>query len=140
MESRTKALLAFYAVATVVFGCATTSLVPTPTEQVMAALTELQAGWKTGDADRIAGTYSDDYIGAAGDKSGLRAFFEGYAAQGLLQLTQVGIGECKVVTDGDSATAGPVHYDAAAGRQSWSYTMRREADGVWRLIGDEQLY
>ena len=141
---RTTAVL-LIAMAALVIGCTMTQ-VPTseearmakqhnPTEEVRAVLADLQAAWQAGDAGRAVAVYSDDYVHPSGaDKSGVRAYFEGLAAQGGFQNTAVGIKECKIVVDGDSANAGPVTFDSATGRESRSFGFGKEADGVWRIV------
>jgi len=111
-----------------------------PTEEVRAVLAGFRKAFKAQDVDRIMAVYSGDYSNSSGtDKSGLRVFFNGLSEQGVLESTTVSLEKCEIAVDGDSATAGPVTYDLPTGIQSWSYRMKRETDGMWRIIYDEPV-
>ncbi len=141
LQIRLSLMVAVVTVAAMFIGCATTPVGPTPTEEVTAALADSQAAWQAHDLEKIIAGFSGDYSNSQGlDKSGLRGFFEGLAAQGILQSITMGIEACEIVVDGDSATATPITYDAPTGKTSYQYTLKKEADGVWRFINSEQIY
>lgn len=113
---------------------------PAPEEQVMATLQAYKAGWIEQDIDKIMATYSDDFTNpAGGTKAGVRTFFDGYKAQGVMQSTRVNLKECKITIDGDIASASPVKYHAAS-TSSWLYRLKKDADGVWRIISSRQVF
>jgi len=111
-----------------------------PTEEVTAVMADLQPAWQEQDVGKIMAAYSDDYSAAPGSKSDLRAFFDGLGAQGALQNTTVGMEECEFSVDGDSATAGPVVYESPTSRTLYQYKLKKEVDGVWRIVNSEQVY
>jgi len=141
MGSRTKALLAI-AVAAMVFGCATMSAGPTPAEEVMEALADFQAALKAQDVEKAIDVYSDDFAGPQGvDKYMVRSMFEGVAAQGMLQsVSVVGLDQCEILADGDSAKVEPLIVESPTGRLSYRCEMKKEADGAWRIVNADVVY
>ncbi len=128
-----------------VFGCAAmTPSGPTPEEEARSALMAYQAAWEAQDMDKIMSAFSDDdYSNPSGmDKAAVRTFLEGLAAQGVLQTVKVNLEECEIIADGDSVTATPVIYDSptATGKTTYRYTLKKESDGIWRIVIDEQIY
>lgn len=130
------------AVSAMVWGCATMGgpSGPTPVEAATAALAEYHAGVQAQDIDRIMATISDDFSNSQGGKQGMRSFMEGVAAQGLFEGMVINVEECEVVVEGDNATAKPVVYGTAMGEMSYMYKMKKEVDGVWRIINSELTY
>jgi len=129
-----------------VFGCAAmTPSGPTPEEEAKAALMVYQAAWEAQDMDKIMSVFSDDYSNSSGmDKAAARTFLEGLAAQGVLQTVKVNLEECEITANGDSVTATPVIYDSrtgkTTGKTTYRYTLKKEIDGLWRIVIDEQIY
>ena len=109
------------------------------TEEVTAVLAGFRKAFKEQDVDKIMAAYSDDYSDPKGtDKSGLRGFLEGLAEQGALQNTTVGIEECEIVVQEDSATAGPVTHSSPNSETQHQYKLKREkrtVPGVLSAMG-----
>jgi len=106
--------------------------------EATAVLADLQTAWQKQDVGKIMAAYSDDYSDASGGSiSELRAFFDGLSEQGALQNTTMGIEKCEIEVDGDNATVGPVTYDSPTGGATYSYRLKREADGAWRIYNSE---
>lgn len=111
------------------------------TEEVAAALADHQAAWQEQDVDRMVAIYSEDWRNSYGvDKPGLRAYFESLVAQDAARSAWVGMGE--VVVNGDRATVMSITYDLPRprGRESYRFSMKKEADGVWRFVYDEPVH
>jgi len=113
---------------------------PTPVEQVTGALAAYHAAIKAQDVENIMAAISDDFRSSTSDKDGLRAFFEGAVAQGVFLGMRIGAERCKVVVTGNTATATPVTYGGSGSSSSYKYSMRKEADGMWRIVSSEQIY
>ena len=113
----------------------------TPAEEVAEALADLHAAMKVQDVEEIIAIHSDDYSKYQGaDQSRLRSCYEGLVAQDILQNTTIDTEECKIVVEGDHATAGPVDYETPQmGKTSHQHWMKKEADGAWRIVYDEPI-
>jgi len=110
-----------------------------PIEEIHAALAGYKTAYEAGDIGKIMAAYSDGYSNPEGtDKSGLRAYFNGFDPR-LFPATTVGISECEIAVDGKSATASPVSYDSPLGLTLLQYRMKREANAVWRFVYSEEI-
>jgi ketosteroid isomerase-like protein len=140
--SRMTIALAVFAMATMVGGCATTGgpSGPTPVESATAVLAEFHEAAKAQDVEKMMAVISEDFSNSQGDKQSMRSFMEGAAAQGIFEGMVINVDKCEVVFEGDSATAKPVGYETMMGNLSYTYTMKKEADGVWRIVSSEQIY
>lgn len=106
-----------------------------PRKAALAVLAELHKAQKAQDLDRIMATYSEAWTNLEGaDKSGLRSYFEGALAQGAYRDLTVDRQDCDIAVDGNSVTVTPVAYRSPTrGTTYTSFTMQKEADGVWRI-------
>lgn len=141
-SSRTPRLLCILAAAATVCSCVTvTHNEPTQEEMVMAALHAFTAGIEQQDIDRTMSAYSEDYSksGIGSSKADVRGYFNTLDAQGAFRDTIANLEECEIVVEGERATAGPVHYSSPMGVSSWTYRLKRDADGVWRIVDDMQI-
>ena len=122
-----------------VIGCATMGRM-TPREEIVAAITDLQASIMAQDMDKILGIYSDDFSDSQGvTKAMVRSTFEGMASQGTLQnITIEGLEKSEITVDDNSATITPLIVGTPQGKISYNCTMKKEADGVWRFVSAEQ--
>ncbi len=135
-------LLCILVIAVTVCSCAAMAPSgPTPEEMIMATLQTFKTGIEQLDIDSIMKAYSEDYSksGVGSSKADVRAYLNTMIAQGSSGDTIADLEECDVVVDGERATVGPVHYRAPMGVSSWSYWLKRDADGVWRIVDDEQI-
>ena len=122
-----------------VIGCATMSRM-TPREEVVAAITDFQASLKVQDIEKIMGLYSDDFSDSRGaTKALVRSMFEGMASQGTLQdITIEGLENSEITVDDNIATVTPLIVGTPQGKLSYNCALKKEADGVWRIISAEQ--
>jgi ketosteroid isomerase-like protein len=110
-----------------------------PAEEVSDALVSIFEAMQAGNVDGMVAAYSDDYSDSQGGyKAILRGAFEMMVAQGVFKDWTFRMDECEFDVDGDSATASPVHFDSPLGKTAYSYKMKKEADGVWRIVNSEQ--
>ena len=122
-----------------VIGCATMGRM-TPREEIVAAITDLQAAVKAQDMDKIMGIYSDDFSDSQGaTKAMVRSMFEGMVSQGTLQdITLEGLENSEIAATDSSATVRPLIVVTPQGKISYNCVLKKEADGVWRIISAEQ--
>ena len=122
-----------------VIGCATMSRM-TPREEVVAAITDFQASLKVRDIEKIMGLYSDDFSDSRGaTKAVVRGMFEGLASQGTLKdITIEGLENSEITVDDNIATVTPLIVGTPQGKLSYNCALKKEADGVWRVISTEQ--
>lgn len=138
MKSQIGMVLMVLALMTAAGGCATSPVGPSPADEVAGMLADYQAACEAGDVEAMLAAFSDSWSNAQGmDKRSLRSYFEGLSNQGLLQDTTVEIGE--VVIDGGNATVTPLSYDGPTGKLSFTSTLKKEADGMWRFVGGEPI-
>ena len=122
-----------------VIGCATMGRI-TPREEVVAAITGLQDSLKAQDVDKIMDIYSDDFTDFRGaTKPVVRSMFEGMVSQGTLQdITIEGLENSEITVDDYSATVRPLIVVTPQGKIFYNCVLKKEADGVWRIISAEQ--
>lgn len=110
---------------------------PAAEKAIVAVLADYHKALKGGDVEKAMTAFSDDYSNSQGaDKSGMRMFIEGAAAQNAFAALSVNMVECEVAVDGDRAVAKPVIYDAST---AYEYKMKKGADGAWRIVNSEQI-
>ena len=107
--------------------------------QLTAALGQWKAALEAQDIDKMMEPYSDDYEGERGEgKEGVRQFLKGMMDQGYLEDIDMDISEAEIEIDGDEATVGPIKYAGDWGEMETMRTLKKESDGVWRVVGVEQ--
>ena len=113
----------------------------TPDKEVAIMLANCQAAFKAGDLEKIMDCYSNDYTDAQGaNKDMVRSDLEGMASQGMLQnFTFVELEEWVITVNGDNATVTPLVIDSPMGKITFHCTLKKETDGVWRLVSSEQI-
>jgi ketosteroid isomerase-like protein len=136
------AVMTIAVILVMITGCATISSGPTPREQVAAAITDLQAALKAHDIEKIMGFYSDDFTDSQGaNKAAARGMFENLQSQGILQdIAIAGLDKSEITVEGDSATVTPLIVNLPSGQITYGCTLKKEADGVWRLTSADQIY
>ena len=111
----------------------------TDEEQLTAALGQWKAATEAQDLDKMMEPYSDDYEGeSGGGKEGVRQFLSGMMDEGALDDIEVDISEAEINIEGDKATVGPILYAGSWGELEMMRILKKEADGVWRVVGAEQ--
>lgn len=121
-------------------GCATGGKGSNPRDEIMAALDGYHAAMVAGDVERMVDVFSDDYSSADGNvKSAMAGMFQSWLDAGVFDGIEFDLSSCEITVDGNEATVGPVNYVMRLGTAGNRYTMRKEADGVWRIIYNEPL-
>jgi ketosteroid isomerase-like protein len=107
--------------------------------QLTAALGQWKAATEAQDIDKMMEPYSEDYEGGRGEgKEGVREFLSGMKEEGALEDIDMDISEAEIEIDGDEATIGPIIYAGNWGEIEMVRTLKKESDGVWRVVGAEQ--
>ncbi len=135
-SSRATIVSAVCAVAAMVMGCATMDPGPTPAEEVLAALNTYHEAEKAENVDGMLAAFSEDFP----EKYTLPGLFESLAASGILQTFVADMTKCEIAVEGDSATAGPVTHTTSTSAATYMFTLKKEADGVWRFANVQQIY
>lgn len=109
-------------------------------EAVEAAVVGFLSTVEAQDTDAIVAAHSNDYADAAGnDKASRRGYFENLFAMGVLNGAKFDTANMEIALDGDVATAAPVQYVTRAGTAIYEYKLKKESDGVWRILASTQL-
>jgi ketosteroid isomerase-like protein len=117
-------------------GCQTGA---TDEAQLTAALGQWKVALEAQDLDKMMEPYSDDYEGESGEgKEGVRQFLSGLIDEGALEDIDMDISEAEINIEGDKATVGPILYAGSWGEIEMMRILKKEADGVWRVVGAEQ--
>ncbi len=117
-------------------GCQTGA---TDEAQLTAALGQWKAALEAQDLDKMMEPYSDDYEDERGEgKEGVRQFLSGLIDEGALEDIDMDISEAEINIEGDKATVGPILYAGSWGEVEIMRILKKEADGVWRVVGTEQ--
>jgi ketosteroid isomerase-like protein len=107
--------------------------------QLTAALGQWKAAIEAQDVDKMMAPYSDAYEGQRGEgKEGVRQFLKGMMDQGYLEDIDMDIENAEITIEGDTATVGPIRYSGNWGEMETMRTLKKESDGVWRVVGVEQ--
>jgi len=134
--SRTSGLLAAAIVAALVCGCAMFERGPTDQELIECAVADYCTAVAEGDIDGIMAIYSEDFEGETGEtKEDVHAFLSGAIDQGYMDDVEASADDCEITIDGDTATVDPVVFSSDFGDMSIGFTMKKEADGAWRIVG-----
>jgi len=134
-RSRVALVLAATMVVALVCGCATMGKGPSDEELIMETLNGYTAGLVSQDIDKLMAAYSEDFEGENGaTKEDLRELLSGAIDQGYLEDVEADLEECEIKIEGGKAAVGPVGYSAAMGSITVEYTMKKDPDGVWRIV------
>ena len=107
--------------------------------QLTAALGQWKAATEAQDIDKMMEPYSEDYEGNRGEgKEGVRQFLSGMIEEGALEDVDMDISEAEIEIEGDNATVGPIIYAGDWGEIEMKRILKKEDDGVWRVVGAEQ--
>ncbi len=142
-------LAAAAVLASVAVSCATFGG-PSDEELVCQTVTQMNAAMSTGDVDAVMAFYSEDYEGRGRGgttitKEELRERYERFlprmaeraAESGWQRRTDMSQAVAKI--DGDTATFGPVIREGRWGTMTTQYNLKKDADGVWRIVGTERI-
>ncbi len=107
--------------------------------QLTAALGQWKAATEAQDIDKIMEPYSEDYEGGRGEgKEGVRQFLSGMIEEGAMEDIDMDISEAEINIEGDKATVGPIIYAGNWGEIEMKRILKKESDGVWRVVSAER--
>lgn len=110
-------------------------------EEIKTVIAQVHEALKAGEIEKAMAGVSDDYSAAdAADKSALRLMVEGWITQGVFSNGAYNMDRCQVTVTGDSALASPVVFESYMGSSAQEYRMKREGDGVWRIVTAEPIF
>lgn len=105
-----------------------------PTSEALAAMDTYHKAMKAESLSGMMTAFSDDWTNAQGsNKSEVRNFIAGAIAAGTFGNVEINMNDCKTTVTDDAVVLGPVYY----GNNGYSYTVKKEADGVARIINTE---
>ena len=134
-RSRLATVLAATMVVALVCGCATMGKGLSDEELIEQTLTAYNAAMVAEDIDKMMAAYSEDFEGENGEgKEDISELLGGAVDQGYLEDLEVDVEDCEIKIEGGKAAVGPVVYSSAMGSITIEYTMKKDADGVWRII------
>lgn len=117
-------------------GCATGGKGPSNEELISAALNNWKTGMETKDLEKIKVTLSNDFNHYEwGNKDSMVSFLDTTFGQGDLDGAKVNLDTAKTTIEGDTATAYPVELSAAFGSATIEFSLKKESDGQWRVVG-----
>ena len=131
--------------AVVVAGCAALGG-KSDADLVCDVMTQMDAAMSAGEVDAVMACYSEDYEGrgrggSTMTKEGMRERLERFlprAAEGGGQR-RTDMSQAAATVDGDTATFGPVMRQGRQGTRTTQYNLKKEADGMWRIVGTERV-
>ncbi len=107
----------------------------TSKREVLAAMQAHVEARINGNVDAVIDSYSEDWKDSKGfGKPSLREGHLGFAAGETKANIEIDLSVADIVVDGDSATCSPVSIYTPKGSITYGYTLKKELDGVWRLI------
>jgi len=146
-----KCLLMLAALAVVTAGCASLGG-KSDAELVCETMTQMDAAMSSGDVDAVMACHSEDYEGRGRDettmtKEDLRERYERWLPRMAERAEEDGGGRRRTdmsqavpEVDGDTATFGPVlRPGRQGGTRATQYNLKKEADGMWRIVGTERI-
>lgn len=108
--------------------------------EVLATMRGHSKAMTAGDVDTLLGFYSEDWQNSQGvGKGSLNDSFFGINNKIGSRGTQIDLSAAEAVFDGDRVTFTPVTHLSSGGSIIYSHTLKKEADGVWRLVFTETI-
>ena len=118
---------------TMVCGCAMLGG-PSDEDLISGTIDEMTTAMQAHDVDQIMAGYSEDFEGERGGKEELRQMMEYIIDEGYLDSIEIDTENAVAAVDGATATYGPVDLSGEFGSMTFEYVLRKEADGVWRIM------
>ncbi|MDQ1256821.1 MAG: Nuclear transport factor 2 family protein [Candidatus Hydrogenedentes bacterium] len=124
----------------VLAGCATGPKGPTDQELITQTVTQLKDALFAGDSEKLLACFSEDFSHyEVPDKQTLADYVQmgvdmGYIDQLEEQNAVMEFAEAEIKIEGDTATMYPIEASADAGSVTVELTLKKEADGVWRIV------
>ena len=118
-------------------GSASTPLVATTGDEVLAALRAYDTATRAGDIDGQVAFFSESWRSSSGTtKADLREHLQKQIDRGGDEDKRLVLDDAKVAVEGDSASVDPVALRSPTGGGFFEFKMTREPDGVWRCDGE----
>ena len=129
-------ILSLAMVLTVIFGAASVPASADPAEdEALAVMRDYGKAMKAGDMDALLALYSEDWAGMWGfGRSSLEEDLQELIKKGGYEDTEFDLDNAEVVVDGDTVTFAPVTLKSSAKSSFVKHTVKKEADGVWRIV------
>ena len=109
-------------------------------DEVLATMRGHSKAMTAGDLDTLLGFYSEDWQNSQGaGKDSLKNGFNGISNKIGSKGTQIDLSAAEAVIDGDKVTFTPVTHSSSSGSIIYTHTLKKEADGVWRLVFTETI-
>ena len=109
-------------------------------DEVLATMRGHSKAMTAGDVDTLLGFYSEDWQNSQGaGKDSLKDGFNGISNKIGSKGTQIDLSAAEAVIDGDKVTFTPVTHSSSSGSIIYTHTLKKEADGVWRLVFTETI-
>jgi DUF1680 family protein/sucrose-6-phosphate hydrolase SacC (GH32 family) len=105
-----------------------------PADEILAALRGFAEAMEAGDAAGVLDFYSEDWSRDGLTKEDLREYYEGDFALGGFKDMELLLDLAEVVTYSDGAKVGPVAFKMSGQTVSYTYEMKKESDGKWRVV------
>jgi len=116
-------------------GCATLGGM-TDEEKVAQTVKEWMAATEAHDLDAIMAVVSEDFVGDGGaNKEAFQGYIAGLIESGMFDGVEVSDSRAVITVDGDSAEARHLDLSSYAGAVVVDLTLKRDADGKWRISG-----
>lgn len=116
-------------------GCAGLAKGPSDQELIDQALNNWKVGMETKDIAKIETLISEAFSHYEyGNREQLLGFLSSTFSQGDLDNAQVVLDQAKTTIEGDSATVYPTELTAAFGSATIEFSLKKESDGVWRVV------
>ena len=107
----------------------------TSEREVLAAMQAHVAARINGNVEAVIDSYSEDWKDSKGfDKSSLREGHLAFTVGETKADIEINLSVADIVVEGDSATCSPVSIYTPKGSITYGYTLKKELDGVWRLV------
>lgn len=107
---------------------------PEPEQAVAATMAAYAAAISNTDVDALSKTYSDAWQGS---KDTTKAQLMEHYSQS--SETRAYINKARTQVEGDIATISPVFVSSPKGTVTYTHTLKRESDGVWRICHTETI-
>jgi beta-fructofuranosidase len=103
--------------------------------EILAVMEAYAAARINGDVDGVLDFYSEDWEDSKGfRKSSLKKRHLAFTVGATKTDIEIDLSVADIIVEGDTATCSPVSIYTPKGSITYSYTLKKELDGVWRLI------
>jgi len=119
-------------------GCATTGRAVDERAAVQKTLADWKAAIERQDIDAMMVAYSEDFTTSEGNtKAEVHEFFSQANEAGYLDGVEADLAEAEIVIEEGVANVGPIMLSSNAGALDTTLVLKKEADGVWRIVESE---